>query len=111
MKLCRADEIPELEARGFNVEGRKLFAVKKRGMIFVYENSCPHVGITLEYNENDFLDYDKNFIICSGHGALFSIEIGYCVAGPCRGRSLRKIEYRIEDGWVELADQVSPFSR
>lgn len=103
MKLCRLEEVPELEARGFMVGGRKLFAVKKKGNIFVYENSCPHVGITLEYSENEFLDYDKNFIICSGHGALFSIETGYCVAGPCRGKSLRKINFTVADGVIEIS--------
>lgn len=102
MKLCCVEDVPELEARGFIVGDRKLFAVKKKGSIFVYENSCPHVGIRLEYSENEFLDYDKNFIICAGHGALFSIETGYCVAGPCRGKSLHKINFTVIDGAIEI---------
>jgi len=106
MQLCRIDEIPELSSKGFKLGLRRVFAVKKAGEIHVYENACPHIGITLEYNEDEFLDYDKNFIICSGHGALFSIETGYCIAGPCKGQSLRKIPHQLDQGWVVVPDQA-----
>ncbi|HET8706764.1 MAG TPA: Rieske (2Fe-2S) protein [Pseudomonadales bacterium] len=103
MKLCRVEELAELASRGFQFDQRKVFVVKKNGTVFVYENACPHVGITLEFSPDNFLDYDKNFIICSGHGALFSIETGYCIAGPCRGKALRKVDYLIRDGWLEVS--------
>jgi nitrite reductase/ring-hydroxylating ferredoxin subunit len=44
-------------------------------------------------------------IQCAHHGALFLIENGECVTGPCAGQSLRKVDCR-EDGdaiWVALA--------
>ena len=36
------------------------------------------------------------------HCALFRIEDGYCVAGPCVDRSLTPVKLRIEDGRVML---------
>ena len=96
--LCRVDDIPEGEARGFYLEQGALFAVKKDGAIFVYRNSCPHLGTQLEWQENQFLDYDGELIQCASHGALFVIESGECVAGPCAGDHLQAVEFDIRDG-------------
>jgi nitrite reductase/ring-hydroxylating ferredoxin subunit len=75
-----------------------LFVVKKNGLVFFYENSCPHLGIDLEWNKDQFLDVDDALIQCSTHGALFVIETGACVAGPCLGQKLTAIEHEIIDG-------------
>jgi len=40
------------------------------------------------------------------HGALFDVETGTCVSGPCAGRSLRALPLRVADGWVFLAEDV-----
>jgi nitrite reductase/ring-hydroxylating ferredoxin subunit len=77
-----------------------LFVVKKNSKVFFYENSCPHLGIDLEWNEHQFLDIDEALIQCSTHGALFVIETGACVAGPCLGQKLTAIEHQIIDGQV-----------
>jgi nitrite reductase/ring-hydroxylating ferredoxin subunit len=45
-------------------------------------------------------------IQCSSHGALFEIDTGLCLAGPCPGARLRPIELRIERGYVLVADDV-----
>jgi nitrite reductase/ring-hydroxylating ferredoxin subunit len=43
-------------------------------------------------------------IVCSSHGALFEKRTGYCVAGPCAGRSLQRLPLHIVDGLIMLAD-------
>ncbi|WP_027858331.1 Rieske (2Fe-2S) protein [Marinobacterium jannaschii] len=98
--LCSLDEITDGEARGFEINEQKLVAVKHRGELYVYHNNCPHRSIPLEWMPDQFLDFDKNFIQCSTHGALFRIEDGECIAGPCIGDRLDTIPHRIE------ADQV-----
>jgi nitrite reductase/ring-hydroxylating ferredoxin subunit len=40
--------------------------------------------------------------MCATHGALFEIEDGKCVYGPCLGRSLAPIRIRVEGGNVLL---------
>lgn len=101
--LCRVEDIPEGEARGFPAAAggfTGLFAVKKDGRIRVYVNSCPHVGLPLEMLPHRFLDAKRQTIICSAHGARFRIEDGVCVTGPCIGEALEAVPARILDGQV-----------
>ena len=102
--LCRLDEIPDGGARGFPAAPggfTGLFAVRRGGRVFVYVNSCPHVGLPLEMLPHRFLDTRKREnIVCSAHGARFRIEDGVCVSGPCLGEALEAVEARIVDGQV-----------
>lgn len=100
--LCSVDAIEEESAQGFNVAGRSIFAVKKEGAVFVYVNSCPHIGIQLEFQPNQFLDTENRFIQCSNHGALFEIETGACIVGPCSGQSLIPVEFQIKDNHIVI---------
>lgn len=100
--LCPVDELAEGSSRGFN--DQRVFAVRQGGKIYVYHNSCPHLGIPLEWEENRFLDNTGSLIQCANHGALFVIKSGQCVAGPCTGQRLRGIAHRIIDHciWIEV---------
>lgn len=98
MTLCRIDEIEEGSARGFDVDGKMIFAVRKDDRIHVYYDYCPHLGTPLEWQEDRFLDPDGALIQCSTHGALFLIENGFCIAGPCKGKSLRRLSHATGGG-------------
>lgn len=100
--LCKVSDIPDDDSRGFDIDGHALFAVKKDGAIYVYRNRCPHLGVNLEWNEHVFLDADGALIQCATHGALFIIESGTCVAGPCLGKALTAITHQIVDGQVMI---------
>ena len=87
--------------------GRKsvLLLVRREGRVYAYRNRCPHRGIPLEWQPDQFLDDSGSLIRCSTHGALFLIESGECVAGPCEGQALQALECR-EDAygiWIEGA--------
>ncbi|WP_299183568.1 Rieske 2Fe-2S domain-containing protein [uncultured Neptuniibacter sp.] len=103
--LCHIDEIPEGTAKGFELTETKLFAVKFRGEIYLYENSCPHRSIPLEWQPDQFLDYDKTFIQCATHGALFKIETGICISGPCVEDHLNSVPFTLIDGQVTLLNE------
>lgn len=103
--LCRADDVPEGGSKGFRGPPGSfvgLFAVRRDGQIFVYVNSCPHLGVALNWTPDRFLTADGQFIICSTHGAEFEIGDGLCVRGPCRGDRLEAVLIEINDGvvWV-----------
>lgn len=104
IRLCAPDELPEAQSRGFHVEDMQLFAVRKGGEVFVYHNRCPHRGVALEWQADQFLDPSASLIQCARHGALFLIESGECVAGPCEGDTLRPVDSREdrEGIWVDL---------
>jgi nitrite reductase/ring-hydroxylating ferredoxin subunit len=100
--LCHIDTIAEGGARGFELAGASLFAVKRGGRIHLYHNRCPHRGIELNWLPDQFLDRDGTLIQCATHGALFLIDSGLCVAGPCHGRSLTALPFVIRDGWISV---------
>ncbi len=39
-------------------------------------------------------------IVCSTHGAEFRIEDGFCLRGPCAGRSLEAVPAALRDGVI-----------
>lgn len=89
--LCTGDYLPEAQSRGFEINGRKLLATRRNGQVFVYQNRCPHRGVPLEWQADQFLDDSASMIQCATHAALFLIETGECIAGPCEGKSLTAI--------------------
>ncbi len=99
--LCTLDDLPEGSSKGF--ESGKVFAVNYCGKVYVYRNSCPHLGIPLEWVENEFLDSSSSMIQCANHGALFVINSGQCVSGPCIGRSLQIIPHQIINGCIWIS--------
>jgi nitrite reductase/ring-hydroxylating ferredoxin subunit len=96
--MLHVDDILENGSKGFVHNGKKYFAVKKANEIYVYANNCPHLDVPLEWTENQFLDTSNSMIQCANHGALFVIETGYCVSGPCTGRRLTKVPFNVIEG-------------
>lgn len=105
--LCQADEITEGSAKGFEVDGQALLVARKDGQLFVYANWCPHLGIELNFQPDEFFDSDRQYLQCANHGALFNVDDGLCILGPCKGRSLRPVTFLVEDGWVRV-DPILP---
>jgi len=106
LRLCAPNEVAEGQSRGFELAGEKLFAVRKDGRLHAYRNRCPHRGIPLEWLPDQFLDSSASLIQCATHGALFLIDSGECVAGPCAGQSLQIISVHEDEQavWVDLDD-------
>ena len=108
VELCRFDEIKEGEARGFAVEGlrRKVVVVRKNGSVYGYLDSCPHYagGTPMAWKTNAYLDDEGGHIACHSHGALFEIETGDCVLGPCLGQALKKVPLTIAANGTIVAD-------
>lgn len=98
--LCELNEIENPGARGFEIGDQPVVIVRKDESVQAFINSCPHRGIRLEWQPDQFLDYAKQYIQCSTHGALFTLDKGLCVVGPCNGKSLQALDCRIEDGKV-----------
>ncbi|MCY1395311.1 Rieske [2Fe-2S] domain protein [compost metagenome] len=89
--LCHSADLGEAQSRGFDIDGLKIFAIRRGGQVFVYRNRCPHRGVALEWQPDNFLDSSASLIQCATHGALFLVETGECIAGPCAGDSLTAV--------------------
>ena len=100
-KLCNINDIEDPGSKGFESgkgrKARKVFVIKKEGEVYAYNNKCPHAGINLEWQDDEFLDNDKALIQCSLHGALFHINNGHCAGGPCNGSPLDKLPLSVNE--------------
>ena len=106
--ICLTNEIAEGEARGFPHRGGKVVVVRRSGELFVYENRCPHFGVNLDFQPDKFMSYDDQYLQCAMHGALFEVETGACIAGPCRGQPLTPVEFSIADDKLLLDPNFVP---
>ena len=106
-RLCALDEIDEPGAKGFRFRVEtSLFAgfVVRRGETVVgYVDSCPHAGWPLAGPSGRFLTRENDLILCGGHGALFRVADGLCVAGPCADEHLAPWPVAVVDGVVFAA--------
>ena len=100
--LCEINHIEDPGSRGFELRFNdaplEIFVVHSNASLRAYVNSCPHTGANLDWQENQFLDLDRAFIQCSTHDALFEIDNGLCIAGPCVNQSLQALELSQENG-------------
>ena len=98
--LCKLSDIPEGGSKGFELESvegtTEYFVVRKGSKVYAYENSCPHTSAPLDWIKDRFIDKDSGHILCATHGALFNIETGLCMVGPCVGDSLIPIDVKVE---------------
>jgi nitrite reductase/ring-hydroxylating ferredoxin subunit len=104
--VCSIDEIPCETARGFTIKTKtsqiNIIVLKISHKVYLYENRCPHVGTPLDWVPDQFLDESQSLIQCATHGALFRPDNGYCLAGPCKGQSLKTIPFQIRDNNIYI---------
>jgi nitrite reductase/ring-hydroxylating ferredoxin subunit len=86
---------------------REGFAIRSCGAVRAYVNRCPHLGTELDWQPGEFFDVAGLYLVCSTHGAMFEPGTGYCVAGPCRGASLERVDVRESDGRVLLVGDAA----
>lgn len=103
MYICKVSDINEATSKGFEVNGESIFIVKMDNQLHAYKNICPHIQINLEFNPDEFLNDEKNFIQCSNHHALFEVDTGLCISGPCNGQSLQKFNIKLLNDEIHTA--------
>ena len=104
--VCRLEDIEDPGSKGMTVsiagQLQDIFIVRRGDSVFGYLNSCPHTGGPLDWTPDRFLDLDGRHIQCAMHAALFRIEDGRCIAGPCNGDRLTPVPVKLEAGVVHL---------
>ena len=108
--VCRLSELEAHGARAFTIGSGdwplRGFVVRAGDAVRGYVNRCPHAGHPLNLLPERFLTPDGALIVCCSHGALFEKASGYCVAGPCAGRSLTPVTLEVSSGLVLLGAEV-----
>jgi nitrite reductase/ring-hydroxylating ferredoxin subunit len=109
VRLCPIDQIADGKARNFVLQMRAGrfhgFAVRDGDHVAGFVDQCPHAGLPLAQQLDDYLTPDGSHIRCSWHGALFRRDDGVCVGGPCVGQRLTPWPLAIAAGWIVTAAQ------
>lgn len=109
--LCHLADLEPTGAKGVTLgRGRgalEVVVVRTGTSVLAYENSCPHLMMTLEARPDRFLDEAGRHLVCSMHGARFTVEDGVCVWGPCEGKTLGALAIVIAGGEVRLDEPES----
>lgn len=105
LPLCSSEALQERgRAHTFDVqqyrEPARAFALRFDGQVVAYLNRCAHVPTEMDWQEGEFLDGDKQYIMCSIHGAVYDPLTGRCVTGMCGRMGLTKIEVQEREGVV-----------
>lgn len=103
--LCRVDALVERgSALVFDVllwrEPARAFALRFDGRVVAYINRCAHVPTELDWLPGEFLDAERQTIVCSIHGARYEPGSGRCLGGPCGRARLMPLEVSERDGDV-----------
>ena len=106
VEVGRLDELPDPGCREFTIgDGDwpfRGFVVRQGDQVYAYQNFCVHVGHPLNWKPDSFLTKNEDAIICASHGAVYEIETGRCTGGPCKGRSLKKLDAEVRDGVIRV---------
>ena len=107
VRLCALSSLEDRSARNFVLQIRDAyfhgFVVRHGDEVIGYVDRCPHQGLPLSQKLDAYLTDDKSLIQCSWHGALFRVDDGVCVGGPCGGARLTPWPVKVEDGFVKTA--------
>lgn len=111
--VCNVDELRAGEVRtahlGIDDGGLPIFALVVRdsnGRLRAYRNLCRHQAIPLDGGSGEFLTRDRRHLVCGTHGALYRLDDGYCVKGPCAGLALDPMRCREKDGGLYVSFPV-----
>ena len=108
--ICAASDLPE-QGRGVRFElirhdqPQQAFVVRFDGQPRAFLNQCGHVPVELDWQEGEFFDDSRLYLICSTHGALYHPASGACVGGRCAGRGLISVPVVERDGHVYLMEE------
>ena len=107
VKLCTLETVVDGGARNFVLQIGEArfhgFVVRRGREVHGYVDRCPHAGLPLAQKLDDYLTPAGDLIACSWHGALFDIDTGACVGGPCLGQTLRPWPVAARDGFIVTA--------
>ena len=101
--LCALEDLPDPAVKSFSFGAVRAFVVRAGAEVRGYLDRCPHAGWPLATSDARRLTREGDYLLCTGHGALFRIKDGVCVAGPCAGRALQPWSVALRDGLVVTA--------
>jgi nitrite reductase/ring-hydroxylating ferredoxin subunit len=78
----------------------RAFALRFDGRVVAYLNRCAHLSVEMDWQPGEFLDAEREYIVCAIHGASYEPGSGRCAGGPCGRGRLMAIDVVERDGRV-----------
>ena len=104
--LCRLDEVPESSAKLATARvGERTFeviVVRRGPAAWAFANRCPHFSVGLDAQPGVLHLYRGALVMCAHHSAMFRLDDGMCIDGPCEGHGLDPVPVRVEGDHVVL---------
>jgi nitrite reductase/ring-hydroxylating ferredoxin subunit len=103
--LCASAQLAERgRAVSFDVvfqgELARAFALRFEGRVVAFLNRCAHVAAEMDWQPDEFLDADRESIVCAIHGATYDPRSGRCAGGPCGRARLTPVDIGERQGNV-----------
>jgi nitrite reductase/ring-hydroxylating ferredoxin subunit len=92
-----ADEVPEGEAKAFDVNGAEVAVARVEGELFAFSDICTHRHCNLASGG----EIDDHTIECECHGSVFDMRTGEVVNPPAPD-PLEVFEVREVDGQIQV---------
>jgi 3-phenylpropionate/trans-cinnamate dioxygenase ferredoxin subunit len=92
-----ADEVPEGEAKAFDVSGAEIAVARVDGQLYAFSDICTHRHCNLAMGG----EIDGTTIECECHGSQFEMKTGEVVNPPAT-EPLETYEAREVDGHIQV---------
>jgi 3-phenylpropionate/trans-cinnamate dioxygenase ferredoxin component len=93
----KADEVPEGEARSFDVGGKAVAVARVNGSWFAFDDTCTHRHCSLSEGE-----IWEDAIACPCHGSEFALATGEVMNGPAT-EPVQSYEVRVEGDELQVS--------
>ena len=99
VRICRVDEVPPGERRGFRVDGvsHPVMVTNLDGELIATASMCPHEDVSLVEGAQD-----GDWLTCPGHGYEFNLRSGRCAHDPRLVLPRYPLSVIGDEVWVEL---------
>ena len=95
--VARVDEIPEGEARSFQVEGRIIGIFHEAGQFHAMDDLCPHMGASLASGH-----MEDGIVTCPWHAWRFCISDGTWLDNPESDLKTDCYEVRVVEDEIQV---------
>ena len=92
----KADEIKLKASKAITISGKSIAVFNQGGTFYAIDATCPHKGGPLSEGAVEDL-----CVTCPWHGAMFSLETGAGISGPC-GDGVRCYPIKDTNGELEI---------
>jgi nitrite reductase/ring-hydroxylating ferredoxin subunit len=89
--------VVDIEHAGARVS---IIVTRRGGRVAAFRNRCPHADYPLQRADGRIVVQEDRYMVCSGHGASFTLEDGACAGGPCNGDPLERVDVVMREGAV-----------